>query len=148
MPVWCAYLVLYICVFMFGIVIGSFLNVCIYRYPKKESLLKGSHCMECGYHLRWYDLIPLFSFLILRGRCRKCHAKLSLQYPLVEGMNGALYVIVFLANGFNVMSVIYCLLTSALIVLSIIDFRQYIIPDKVNIVILVLGNVLSKINDT
>ena len=67
MPVWCAYLVLYICVFMFGIVIGSFLNVCIYRYPKKESLLKGSHCMECGYHLRWYDLIPLFSFLILRG---------------------------------------------------------------------------------
>ena len=102
-------------------------------------MLKGSHCMECGYHLRWYDLIPLFSFLILRGRCRKCHAKLSLQYPLVEGMNGALYVIVFLANGFNVMSVIYCLLTSALIVLSIIDFRQYIIPDKVNIVILVLG---------
>ena len=66
MPVWCAYLVLYICVFMFGIVIGSFLNVCIYRYPKKESLLKGSHCIECGYHLRWYDLIPLFSFLILR----------------------------------------------------------------------------------
>lgn len=139
MPVWCAYLILYICVFLVGIVMGSFLNVCIYRYPKKESLLKGSHCMECGYHLRWYDLIPLFSFLILRGRCRKCHAKLSLQYPIVEGMNGALYVIVFLANGFNAMSVIYCLLTSALIVLSIIDFRQYIIPDKVNIVILVLG---------
>ena len=61
MPVWCAYLVLYICVFMFGIVIGSFLNVCIYRYPKKESLLKGSHCMECGYHLRWYEVIASVS---------------------------------------------------------------------------------------
>ena len=104
--------------------------------------------MECGYHLRWYDLIPLFSFLILRGRCRKCHAKLSLQYPLVEGMNGALYVIVFLANGFNVMSVIYCLLTSALIVLSIIDFRQYIIPDKVNIVILVLGIIATIVDQS
>lgn len=137
MPVWCAYLVLYICVFMFGIVIGSFLNVCIYRYPKKESLLKGSHCMECGYHLRWYDLIPLFSFLILRGRCGSAMRVIA-SYPSWEE-DGALYVIVFLANGFNVMSVIYCLLTSALIVLSIIDFRQYIIPDKVNIVILVLG---------
>ena len=139
MPVWCAYLILYICVFLFGIVIGSFLNVCIYRYPKKESLLKGSHCMECGYHLRWYDLIPLFSFLILRGRCRKCHAKLSLQYPLVEGMNGALYVIVFLANGLNYVSVVYCLLTSALIVLSVLDFRTMEIADGINLFILLLG---------
>ena len=131
---------LYIFVFLFGIVIGSFLNVCIYRIPLKESIVfPHSHCMTCGYQLRWYDLVPLFSFLFLRGRCRKCHTKLSLQYPLVEGMNGALYVIVFLANGWNYMSVVYCLLTSALIVLSIIDFRQYIIPDKVNIVILVLG---------
>ena len=97
MPVRCAYLILYICVFLFGIVMGSFLNVCIYRYPKNESLLKGSH---------------------------------------------------FLANGFNVMSVIYCLLTSALIVLSIIDFRQYIIPDKVNIVILVLGIIATIVDQS
>lgn len=139
MPEWCAYLIFYVFVFLFGIVIGSFLNVCIYRYPKQESLMKGSHCMQCGYRLRWYDLVPLFSYLILRGRCRKCHTKLSLQYPLVEGMNGALYVIVFLANGVNSISIVYCLLTSALIVLSVIDFRSYIIPDKVNLVILVLG---------
>lgn len=139
MPEWCAYLIFYVFVFLFGIVIGSFLNVCIYRYPKQESLMKGSHCMRCGYRLRWYDLVPLFSYLILRGRCRKCHTKLSLQYPLVEGMNGALYVIVFLANGINSISIVYCLLTSALIVLSVIDFRTFIIPDKVNLVILVLG---------
>ena len=84
-------IVLYIFVFLFGIVIGSFLNVCIYRIPLKESIVfPHSHCMTCGYQLRWYDLVPLFSFLFLRGRCRKCHTKLSLQYPLVEGMNGEL----------------------------------------------------------
>lgn len=139
MPAWCAYLIMYVFTFLFGIVIGSFLNVCILRHPKQESILKGSHCMQCGYRLCWYDLIPLFSYLILRGRCRKCHTKLSLQYPLIEGMNGALYVIIFLANGFSINSIVYCLLTSALIVLSVIDFRSYIIPDKVNLVILVLG---------
>lgn len=131
---------LYIFVFLFGIVIGSFLNVCIYRIPLKESIVfPHSHCMTCGYQLRWYDLVPLFSFLFLRGRCRKCHTKLSLQYPLVEGMNGALYVIVFLANGWNYMSVVYCLLTSALIVLSVLDFRTMEIADGINLFILLLG---------
>lgn len=91
----------YVMIFLFGIVIGSFLNVCIYRQPKDESILKGSHCMTCGYELRWYDLIPLLSFLMLKGRCRKCGTKLSLQYPLVEGVNGILYVIIFLANGWE-----------------------------------------------
>ena len=133
-------IVLYIFVFLFGIVIGSFLNVCIYRIPLKESIVfPHSHCMTCGYRLRWYDLVPLFSFLFLRGRCRKCHTKLSLQYPLVEGMNGALYVIVFLANGWNYMSVVYCLLTSALIVLSVLDFRTMEIADGINLFILLLG---------
>lgn len=132
--------VLYIIIFLFGIVIGSFLNVCIYRIPKKESIVfPHSHCMTCGYQLRWYDLVPLFSFLFLRGRYRKCHTKLSLQYPLVEGMNGALYVIVFLANGWNYMSVVYCLLTSALIVLSVLDFRTMEIADGINLFILLLG---------
>ena len=133
-------IVLYIFVFLFGIVIGSFLNVCIYRIPMKESIVfPHSHCMTCGYQLRWYDLVPLFSFLFLRGRCRKCHTKLSLQYPLVEGMNGALYVIVFLANGWNYMSVVYCLLTSALIVLSVLDFRTMEIADGINLFVLLLG---------
>ncbi|MDO4167139.1 MAG: prepilin peptidase [Eubacteriales bacterium] len=139
MPEWFYMLLGYIVVFLFGIIIGSFLNVCIFREPKQESLLANSHCMHCGYELRWYDLVPLFSYLILRGRCRKCHTKISLQYPLVEGLNGALYVIVFLANGWNLTSIVYCLLTSALIVLSVIDWRTTRIPDKVNVVILLLG---------
>lgn len=132
--------VLYIFVFLFGIITGSFLNVCIFRIPLKEEVVKThSHCMTCGYRLQWYDLVPLFSFLFLRGRCRKCHTKLSLQYPLVEGLNGALYVIVFLANGWNLMSVVYCLLTSALIVLSVIDFRTMEIPDGINLFVFLLG---------
>ena len=140
MPEIVLYITCYIFVFLFGIVIGSFLNVCIFRIPKKESIvLPHSHCMTCGYQLQWYDLVPLFSFLFLRGRCRKCHTQLSLQYPLVEGLNGALYVIVFLANGWNMTSVVYCLLTSALIVLSVIDFRTMEIPDGINLFIFLLG---------
>lgn len=129
----------YVAVFLFGIVIGSFLNVWIFREPKKETLLANSHCMHCGYELRWYDLIPLFSYMMLRGRCRKCNTRLSLQYPLVEGLNGALYVIVFLANGWNLTSIVYCLLTSALIVVSVIDWRTKRIPNQLNYFILVLG---------
>ena len=140
MSLWLIYAILYIFVFLFGITIGSFLNVCIFRIPLKEEVVKThSHCMTCGYQLRWYDLIPLFSYLFLRGRCRKCHTKLSLQYPLVEGLNGALYLIVFLANGWNYTSVVYCLLTSALIVLSVIDWRTMEIPNGINLFILILG---------
>lgn len=136
----------YVMIFLFGIVIGSFLNVCIYRQPKDESILKGSHCMTCGYELRWYDLIPLLSFLMLKGRCRKCGTKLSLQYPLVEGINGILYVIIFLANGWNIMSILYSFLTSALIVLSVIDWRTYTIPNKINLIILVLAVIATVVD--
>ena len=90
----------YIFAFLYGIVIGSFLNVCIYRIPKKESVVTvGSHCMNCQHKLAWYDLFPLFSFLILRGRCRYCKAKLSWQYPVIECLNGVLYVVVVAVHG-------------------------------------------------
>lgn len=126
--------------FLYGIVIGSFLNVCIYRIPLKESLSKErSHCMKCGYQLRWYDLIPLFSYLSLGGKCRKCKEHISAQYPLVEGLNGVLYVLTFLVNGWSIDSVIYCLLISALIVLSVINFRTNEIPSGINLFILALG---------
>lgn len=133
-------LILGIVVFLFGIVIGSFLNVCIYRIPAKESLSKErSHCMSCGYQLRWYDLVPLFSYLFLGGKCRKCKEHISIQYPLIEGLNGILYVLIFIINGWSIDSAIYCLLTSALIVLSVIDFRTYEIPYGINLFILALG---------
>lgn len=129
-----------IVIFLYGIIIGSFLNVCIYRIPKKENIATTrSHCMSCGYQLKWYDLVPLFSYLVLRGRCRKCGSKISVQYPVIEALNGALYLLIFWRYGLSVDSLLYCLLFSALIVLSVIDFRTYEIPLGINIFILTLG---------
>lgn len=134
-------------VLLYGLAIGSFLNVCIFRIPRQEEVVKKpSHCMTCGYTLRWYDNIPLFSYLFLRGRCRKCGTRLSLQYPLVEGLNGILYVVIFLANGFTWSSVLCCLLTSALIVLSVIDWRTFTIPNGINVFILVLGVIYTAVD--
>lgn len=133
-------LAFYIVIFLFGIVIGSFLNVCIYRIPEKENIVKvRSHCMNCGHLLQWYELVPLLSYLFLGGKCRKCKAKISAQYPLVEALNGTLYVGIFMINGINVDSLLYCLLTSALLVLSVIDLRTYEIPLGINIFILTVG---------
>ena len=131
---------LYIIFFLYGIVIGSFTNVCIYRIPAGESIVRNrSHCTSCGYQLKWYDLVPLFSYLFLGGKCRKCKAKISLQYPLVETLNGILYVLIFAVKGFTPDTLIYCLLASALVTLSVIDFRTYEIPVGINYFILTLG---------
>ena len=131
---------LYIILFLYGIVIGSFLNVCIYRIPKQENIAKvRSHCMQCDHQLKWYELIPLFSYLLQGGKCRVCKSKISVQYPLIEGANGILYIFIFMINGINVDSLLYCLLTSTLLVLSVIDFRTYEIPIGINYFILVLG---------
>lgn len=129
-----------IIVFLYGIIIGSFLNVCIYRLPKKENIVTTrSHCMQCGYQLKWYDLIPLFSWLMLGGRCRKCKAKISVQYPIIEALNGVLYLLVFARFGVSTECLLYCLLASALLVLSVIDFRTYEIPFGINVFIAGLG---------
>ncbi len=133
-------LFLYIIIFLYGLLIGSFLNVCIYRIPRYENIVTTrSHCMQCGTQIKWYDLVPFFSYIILGGKCRKCKTRLSLQYPLVELFNALLYCSIFLVNGFNFVSVIYCLMTSALLVLSIIDFRTYEIPFGINVFIGILG---------
>ena len=133
-------IILYIIIFLYGIVIGSFLNVVIYRVPKKENIVSTrSHCMTCGYQLKWYDLIPLFSWIFLGGKCRKCRTRISVQYPVIEAANGILYLIVFWKYGMSLDSLLYCLLFSALLALSVIDFRTYEIPLGINIFILALG---------
>jgi leader peptidase (prepilin peptidase)/N-methyltransferase len=138
---------IYIVIFLFGIIIGSFLNVCIFRIPNHETVVtERSHCMRCGYQLSWYDMVPVFSWLFLRGRCRKCKEPISPQYPIIEAANGILYLLVFVANGFSVQSILYCLLMSALLVLSVIDWRTYEIPIGINIFILCLG-ILQVITD-
>ncbi len=135
-------LITYVIIFLYGIIIGSFLNVCIYRIPKKESIVTvRSHCMACGYQLKWYDLIPVFSFVFLRGRCRKCGEKVSMQYPLIELANGVLWVLTFAICGFRMESLLYCLMISGLLVLSVIDARTLEIPFGINVYLLVLGGI-------
>lgn len=131
---------MYIFIFLLGTVFGSFLNVCILRIPAGESIVTGpSHCTRCGKRLNWYELIPLFSFLALRGRCSGCKAKISVQYPLIEALNGLLWLLVFHVLGFTPLAALSCLLVSALLVLSVIDARTGEIPLGINIFILALG---------
>ena len=130
----------YITIFLFGITIGSFLNVCIYRIPLGESIVTApSHCMTCGQKLKWYDMVPVFSWLVLGGKCRNCKSKISAQYPVIEGVNGILYVLVCVVNGLTWSSVIYCFMASALLALSIIDWRTFEIPFCLNVFLFGLG---------
>lgn len=134
------YIILYIMIFLIGISIGSFLNVCIYRIPKKEDIVfERSHCMSCGNVLKWYELIPLFSFIVQGGKCRNCKTKLSAQYPLIELLNGLIYVWIFIVKGFCPESILFCICASVLIVISVIDWRTFEIPFGCNIVIGILG---------
>ncbi len=141
-------LTVYIIVFLFGICFGSFLNVCIYRIPKRESVVVGSsHCMSCNKKLRWYELVPIFSYVFLQGKCSKCKTRISPQYPLIEAVNGILYVLVFYTFGFNYNTIIACFLTSALLALSIIDARTKEIPPQFTIFIGVLAIINLVLNN-
>ena len=131
---------MYILIFLYGIVIGSFLNVVIVRVPRKESIVKvRSHCENCGYQLKWFDLIPIFSYLVLGGKCRKCKTKISAQHLVLEVLNGILYVFTFFITGFSIYTVLLCLLFSVLLALSLIDFKTYEIPVGFQYVIFVLA---------
>ena len=130
----------YSLIFLYGIVIGSFLNVCILRIPAHETIVtKRSHCTTCGHTLKWYDLFPLFSYLFLKGRCRYCGAKISAQYPIIEALNGVLWVLSFWIMGFELNTLLACLVISALISLSVVDWRTFEIPIGFNIAIFVCG---------
>ena len=107
------YGVVYSFVGILGLVIGSFLNVCIYRIPKGESIvLPRSHCTACENVLPWYDLIPVISFIHLRGECRNCKEHISIQYPMIELINGIGYVWIFLLRGWKLGTILDCILFS------------------------------------
>ncbi|MCR5302166.1 MAG: prepilin peptidase [Lachnospiraceae bacterium] len=132
--------VMMIGILVFGLLIGSFLNVCIYRIPKHENITTTrSHCMSCGNVIKWYDLVPVLSYILLKGKCRNCGAKLSIQYPIIELLNGLLYGLIFAVTGLSIKSVLIAALTSALIVIAVIDWRTYEIPFGLNVFIAVLG---------
>ena len=95
--------------------------------------------MTCGRKLKWYDMVPVFSWIVLGGKCRNCKSKISAQYPLIEALNGIIYVVVCVVNGLTWVSLLYCLMVSALLTLSLIDWRTYEIPFGINVFLLFLG---------
>ena len=127
--------------FLTGACVGSFCNVLIYRIPREEEFVKTpSHCMTCGHNLRWFELIPVISWLAQGGKCRSCGTKLSAQYPIVESLNAVMWLLTgILFRGDWLTVVLYCLLWSMLMVLSVIDWRMFIIPNGINLLIFLLG---------
>ena len=127
-----------------GAVIGSFLNVCIYRLPRGESIAwPGSHCPACGASIAWFDNIPVLSYVSLFGRCRKCCGPISIRYPVVEAANAVGYVIILAAFGANWTAALYCVLFSALLVAAGTDLTHKIIPNVVTVPGIVLGLVAA-----
>jgi leader peptidase (prepilin peptidase)/N-methyltransferase len=127
-------------VFVFGTVIGSFLNVVIWRLPRGESLVyPGSHCPHCNRDLRAWENIPLFSFLALRARCRTCKQSISWRYFCVELLTAGLFLALFLHFGPTAEAVAYCLFAAALIAAFFIDWTLFIIPDELNTFALLVG---------
>ena len=126
---------------LLGLCVGSFCNVLIFRLPKGEEFVKTpSHCMACGHRLRWYELIPVASWLMQGGKCRSCGEKLSAQYPIVEALNGGAWLLAaWLFRGDAVRAVLYSALFSLLTVVAVIDWRTFEIPNGVNLAILLLG---------
>lgn len=134
------YLLFYPIVFIYGICIGSFLNVVILRLPLNESLYKkSSHCMTCGNKIKFYDNIPLISWILLKGKCRNCGAKISAQYPIVEGLNGIMYIASFMAFGVNLKAIVSCILFSLLIIIGFMDWNTLEIDTRLLVGIALLS---------
>jgi leader peptidase (prepilin peptidase)/N-methyltransferase len=126
--------------FLFGCIIGSFLNVCIYRIPHHESIVVGSsHCPTCSTPIKPYDLIPILSFVMLGGKCRTCKAKISYRYPLVELLTGCLFLGVFLIYGYTLTTLIGFVFSAVLVIIALIDMDTMEIPDVFHFIILGLA---------
>jgi len=126
--------------FIIGLEIGSFLNCVIYRLDKKESPLQGrSFCPHCHHKLSWLDLIPVFSFFVLKGKCRYCHDKISWQYPLVEIATGFLFAFIIGQSSLALQSFFLIILSCFLIIIFVYDLKHYLIPDKVIYPAIIIG---------
>jgi leader peptidase (prepilin peptidase)/N-methyltransferase len=125
---------------VFGLVFGSFLNVLIYRLPLKMSVAyPASHCPKCSHTLKWYDNIPVLSYLFLCGKCRYCHAPISLRYPLVELSNTVLWLLCWHFFGWSVMLFLSIIVSSIMLVIIFIDLDHFIIMDETVIALLIIG---------
>jgi leader peptidase (prepilin peptidase)/N-methyltransferase len=130
-------------VFVFGSIVGSFLNVCIHRMPIGGSVVwPSSHCPHCKKRIPAYDNIPFLSYLLLRGRCRFCRKKISWRYPLVELLTAAMFVVMFSQFGLTYTFFVYIFFVSALIIATFVDIDHRIIPDEISVGGLILGFIL------
>ena len=117
-----------------GLLVGSFLNVCIYRLPRRESIVfPPSHCPACGTRIRPYHNVPVLAWFWLRGRCHDCAAPISWRYPLVEAVNGIAYGLIVWHFGLTTEALVYALFFSTLLVITVIDLDYQIIPDRISL---------------
>ncbi len=134
----------YLVVALFGLAFGSFLNVCVFRLPRHESIITPrSHCPRCGRPIRWYDNIPVLSYLVLRGRCRDCRERISALYPLVEILTAAVLVTIFARHGLTPEFVKYSALATLLLILIFTDLTERRIPHAVTLFGTGVGLLLS-----
>lgn len=143
--------ILILIVFLWGLAVGSFINVCIYRLPRKKSIVfPPSFCPHCQKSIAWYDNIPILSFLLLKGKCRYCHAPISFHYPSVELLMGILFVAVHLYVVSCQLKLIvipfFWYFVASLVALSLIDWQHLIIPDQITYPLIILGIILAVLN--
>lgn len=134
-------------IFIYGLLIGSFVNVLIYRIPRDENIAwPSSHCPHCNTNLKWYDNIPLFSYLLLKGKCRYCKKRISIQYPIIESLNAFIYLILFFYFDYSLEFIFYSLVFSIIIAILVIDLKEMIIPDILVVTILILSILYKALN--
>jgi leader peptidase (prepilin peptidase)/N-methyltransferase len=131
-------------IFVLGLIIGSFLNVVIYRLPREESIIyPASHCTNCGHQLSPLELIPVISYLFLRGKCSSCGTKISIRYPLVELLTGIIFILNYIYFSNLIILATGIIFSSVLIVLALIDFDHQILPDRLTLTGIIVGLVFS-----
>lgn len=121
---------IFVAVFVFGAIIGSFLNVVLYRFHAGRSLNGRSHCMSCGHVLHWYELLPLVSYITQRGTCRACDSQIPIRYLVVELLTGLLFVLVYYVTVDSALLLLYFFLMSLFVLIIVYDIRHTIIPDE------------------
>ena len=123
---------------------GSFANVCIYRLPKGKGVVSGrSHCPKCKKEIVWQDNIPIISYLILKGKCRKCKRKISSQYPMVEMINILLFLIIYFLFGISLTTILLMILSLSFLITFFIDLKHFIIPNSLTFSMMILGFIKS-----
>ena len=134
----------YLAAFILGSLWGSFCNVCIYRLPNNENIVKGrSFCLSCKNQIKWYDNIPFLSFIFLRGKCRNCSSKISFQYFLVELISAISFLAIYFIYGISITTLLLIILSVFFIIIFFIDLKHYIIPNELTFPLMVIGFIKS-----